>query len=48
MALNPAISPNGDPYRAHGEHFIMQRKGMEFEVKINGLGKFKGKGIVSI
>ena len=26
----------------------MQRKGIEFEVKVDGLGKMKGKGIVII
>ena len=30
--------------RVTGETFILDRKGMEFEVKIDGIGKMKGKG----
>lgn len=48
MALNPPINEVGEPYRIEGEHFIMQRKGIEFEIKIEGLGKMKGEGMVSI
>ena len=48
MALNPPLNEIGEPFRIEGEHFIMQRKGIEFEIKVDGLGKFKGNGMVSI
>ena len=48
MALNPPLSSLGEPYRVEGEIFILQRGGIEFEVKVEGLGKMKGKGIVSL
>lgn len=44
MALNPPLSASGDPLRVTGEHFIIQRNGVEFEVKIPSMGKLKGKG----
>ena len=44
MALNPPCAPDGDPYRVANEHFILHRKGTEFEIKIEGMGKLKGKG----
>jgi hypothetical protein len=44
MALNPPTNSSGEPLRVQGEHFILQRNGIEFEVKIDGLGKLKGKG----
>ena len=45
MALNPPQCPHdGDPYRVANEHFILHRKGCEFELKIDGMGKLKGKG----
>jgi hypothetical protein len=47
MALNPPLTGQGEPFRIEGEHFIMQRKGIEFEVKVEGLGKMKGTGMVS-
>jgi len=47
MALNPPLSESGEPFRIEGEHFVMQRRGIEFEVKVEGLGKFKGQGFVS-
>lgn len=47
MSLNPPLSEVGEPFRIEGEHFVMQRKGIEFEIKVNGLGKFKGQGLVS-
>ena len=46
MALNPPLNPSGEPFRIEGEHFIMQRKGIEFEIKVEGLGKMKGNGMV--
>ena len=48
MALNPPLNENGDPFRVdNNECFILQRKGIEFEVKVEGLGKMTGKGKVS-
>jgi len=48
MALNPPLNDMGEPYRVDAnEHFILQRHGIEFEVKVDGLGKMSGKGIVS-
>ena len=44
MALNPPISPLGDPFRVPGEHFVLWRKGIEFHIDIQGMGKLKGKG----
>ena len=47
MSLNPPLNEAGEPFRIEGEHFVMQRKGIEFEIKVEGLGKFKGQGLVS-
>ena len=44
MSLNPPTNGQGEPLRVQGEHFILHRQGIEFEVKIEGLGKLKGKG----
>ena len=44
MALNPPLTPAGDPCRVEGEYFILSRKGMEFSLNIDGMGKKKGKG----
>ena len=44
MALNPPQGPDGDPYRVASEHFILHRKGTEFQLEIEGMGKLKGKG----
>lgn len=47
MALNPPLNDIGEPLRVdHNECFILQRRGMEFEVKVEGLGKMSGKGMV--
>jgi len=46
MALNPPIGPNFEPLRVQGEHFCLQRVGVEFELKIEGMGKLKGQGKV--
>ena len=48
MALNPPLTEHGEPYRVQGEVFILKRKGIDFEIKIDGLGKMSGKGIVHI
>lgn len=39
MALNPPLNSIGEPFRVQNEIFILQRKGIEFEVKVKGLGK---------
>ena len=44
MALNPPLSPNVDPYRIEGEFFVMKRKGIEFEFKVEHGNKYTGKG----
>ena len=44
MALNPPLAPNGDPYRIEGEFFVMKRKGIEFEFKVDHGNKYTGKG----
>jgi hypothetical protein len=46
MALNPPLNEYGEPCRVSGEHFILKRKGIQFEIKVDGLGKMKGEGIV--
>ena len=47
MALNPPLTQNGEPYRIdHNEFFILHRKGIEFQIKVDGLGKMSGQGIV--
>jgi hypothetical protein len=49
MALNPPLTDQFEPLRIdHNEIFILKRKGIEFEVKIDSLGKMSGKGIVNI
>jgi hypothetical protein len=48
MALNPPLTETFEPLRIdHNEFFILHRHGIEFEVKIDTLGKMNGKGIVS-
>jgi hypothetical protein len=42
MALNPPICSNFEPLRVNGEYFCLQRVGVEFELKIEGMGKLKG------
>ena len=44
MALNPPCAADGDPYRVANEHFILHRKGTEFQIDIENMGKLKGKG----
>ncbi len=48
MALNPPLNEYGEPCRVSGEHFILKRKGIQFEIKVEGLGKMKGEGLVII
>ena len=44
MALNPPLNEHGQPLRVANEHFILERIGISFEVKIPSMGKLKGKG----
>ena len=44
MALNPPLTPSGEPCRVEGELFILQRKGIEYEIKCKGVKKVTGKG----
>lgn len=46
MALNPPLSPDGTPLRVPGELFVLNRKNMEFEIKVQGLGTLTGEGLV--
>ena len=46
MALNPPISQNGVPFRVEGEFFVLERKNIECEFKIDNLGTKTGKGKV--
>jgi hypothetical protein len=48
MALNPPLIEDGHPFRIDGEFFLMERKGIEFEVKVKNGNKYKGKGVVNI
>ena len=48
MALNPPLDANANPYRVANEHFILYRKGCEFELNIENMGKLKGKGGMSL
>ncbi len=46
MALNPVMTPAGEIWRMPGEYLILRRPLCKFEVKIDGLGLFKGSGSV--
>ena len=43
MALNPPLNTSYMPLRVYKENFIMELTGLEFEIKIENLGKLKGK-----
>lgn len=47
MALNPPQLADGTPTRLEGEYFVLNRKGIEFQVNIPNVGKKSGKGWVS-
>jgi hypothetical protein len=34
MALNPPLNTFGDPLRVQGENYLIERNGIEFEIKI--------------
>merc|ERR1719329_295733 len=44
MALNPPISNDGQPLRLPNEHVYLETTGIDFQVTIESIGKFKGKG----
>ena len=44
MALNPAMTPEGEPCRVPNEIFMLKRKAVEFEIKVPDYAKYKGKG----
>jgi len=46
MALNPPQTADGEPCRVSGEIFMLKRKSIEFEVKIDDYATYKGKGHV--
>ena len=46
MALNPPLNEGGEPLRVPRETFVLKREHIDFEVKVQGLGKFKGSGAV--
>ena len=46
MALNPPLNQYGDPCRVEGQFFVMKRKGIEFEFKVDKGNKYTGKGYV--
>jgi len=48
MALNPPITPSGIPLKVEGELFLLERKNIEVEVKVDAQkwGKRTGKGKV--
>jgi len=46
MALNPPLAADGTPLRVAGELFVLHRKKMEFEIKIENMGKLTGAGHV--
>jgi hypothetical protein len=46
MALNCPIGPNGVPNQVEGEHYILYRDNMEFEVRMDGVGKRTAMGRV--
>ena len=48
MALNPPLNQMGEPCRVEGELFVMKRKAVEFEFKVQNGNKYTGKGIVRI
>lgn len=46
MALNPPLNTNGTPFRLESEYILVERRGMEAEVKVKGMKKLGGKGVV--
>ncbi len=48
MTLNVPINEQGVPLALPNEQFVLFRKNIEFEVKIEGVGKKSLKGTVTI
>lgn len=48
MALNPPLNRNGTPFRLEREYILVERKGMEAEVKVKGMSKLSGKGTIYV
>lgn len=46
MALNPPISMSGIPLRVADEYILLDREGVEIEVKVPGMKSLSGKGKV--
>jgi hypothetical protein len=46
MAVNPPINVNGIPFRLQDEYVLMERKGIDIEVKIPNKSSLSGKGKV--
>ena len=46
MALNPPISQSGVPLRLEEEYILLERDGIEIEIKVSGMKKLTGKGKV--
>lgn len=46
MALNPPVTMNGLPIRVADEFILLERDGIEIEVKVQGMSKLSAKGKV--
>ena len=46
MTLNPPVNNQGQPLALPQERFILYRPHVEFEIKVEGLGKKKATGTV--
>jgi hypothetical protein len=46
MALNSPLSPNGIPFRLNEEFILLERPGMDIQIKMNGRSTIAGKGRV--
>ena len=44
MSLNQPLAADGYPQKLQNEHFLLERKDIEFEVKIDKFGRLSGKG----
>lgn len=47
MALNPPVTMNGLPIRVADEFILLERDGIDIEVKVQGMSKLSAKGKVS-
>lgn len=48
MALNPPLNNSGTPFRLDNEYILVERKGIETQVKVKGMSKLSGKGILYV